>query len=89
MEVEVVFLDSFVHGHINARMNKTSKLDYGTAKELENAGLLRIKTTKSVGETVGKELDDGQGQPSSASQVAPPSQKPTVERYAAGGKRIE
>lgn len=84
MRVEAVALSDFIHGDITAIEGKLCRhrngelIDTGLAGDLERAGLCRIRMapTRSVAaapDESGKAQDDGGGQPSSASPVAPAS----------------
>ena len=71
MQVEVVPLTDFVHGRISANEGRPIMLENSLARDLERAGLVRIKlTTQSNKEVVGKVADDGAGRPLSALQAA-------------------
>jgi len=61
MQVECVPLHSFVHDAIDARAGHPLKMAESTAKDLERAGLVRIRLKAEAG----KGVDDGMGQPSS------------------------
>lgn len=88
MTVEAIALTDFVHGSIDAREGRAFSCDEGLAGDLERAGLIRIKM--HVGhankmmpafdnkEAAGKAVDDGKGQPSSASPADPVSQTTTL-----------
>jgi hypothetical protein len=97
MKVEAIALSDFVHGDITATEGAScgivtaSLIDSGLAEDLERAGLLRIKTPAaapaSPAAAPGKPRDDGQGQPSSASQAAPASQPTTSSSSKAGSAK--
>lgn len=81
MTVEAIALTNFTHGNVDATAGQVCRHRDGTpinqslAEDLERAGLVRIRTVKSTPQ--GKAAGDGRGQPSSASQAAPASTKPT------------
>lgn len=79
MKVECVPLTSFIHGSLTMNEGRPQMVEESTAKELERAGLIRIRTAPVAAKAVasGKETDDGPGQPSSVSQAAPASPTPT------------
>lgn len=80
MDVEAIPLTNFVHGHFECRMNRPVMMPAGVADDLEKAGLIRIALKRTAAPIVsGKAQDDGQGQPSSASQAAPASQPTTSQ----------
>jgi hypothetical protein len=94
MKVEALALSDFVHGDITAHANRVCHhrngdlLDSGIAGDLERAGLVRILPSNAVRRvTEGKIVDDGRGQPSSASPAAPVSPTATWESLRRGPGR--
>jgi len=82
MQVEAVPLTSFVHGHINADEGRPMLMEEGLARDLERAGLVRVKLiarrvdqalsvrgAAAIVAEAGKAPDDGKVPPSSASPV--------------------
>lgn len=97
MGVEAIALTDFVHGDIDAIAGRLVKHRDGTlvneftARDLESAGLIRIRTRAPAPQAPsaeGKAADDGQGQPSSASPAAPASQPMTSDSLKPGANRI-
>ena len=92
MEVEAIALDHFVHGDINAvaghvvRRRSGALIDEALARDLERVGLVRLRVAQTVPRTV-KPVDDGQGQPSSASEAAPVSPMTTSSTFPSGKRR--
>ena len=99
MQVECVPLTSFLHDRIDAHQGRPVMIENRTALDLEKRGLLRIVDRRvdqalSLGAAaavipaeVGKGLDDGQGRPSSASQVAQASPTTTSSSSERGPAR--
>lgn len=92
MLVEAIPLANFVHGHINAVEGRpiVPWIEESTARDLERAGLVRIRTAHAVPVRrveAGKAEDDGQGQPSSASPAAPALPTTTSESSKRGRGR--
>jgi hypothetical protein len=86
MKVECIALTDFTHDDLRAREGRTVMLPKFTAEDLERRGLVRIKrTVKPL--YPAKSLDDGQGQPSSASPAAPVLQQETSKPSARGRGR--
>lgn len=98
MRVEAVALNDFMHDDIRGVKDRIIQplIERSIAEDLERAGLCRIKMpklepAKHVADTSGKTLDDGQGRPSSALQLAQASpaaelERPTLKRSDAGKK---
>lgn len=84
MEVQCIALASFVHGSINAREGYPLKMPESTAKDLERAGLVRIRLKAEMG----KGVDDGKGRPSSASQPAQALTTKTLHLPKSGSPKI-
>lgn len=74
MQVEAIPLTDFVHNHIDAHEGRpiVPWIEESLARQLEQAGLVRIRLAHAK-PVEGKPQDDGQGQPSSVSPVAPAS----------------
>lgn len=88
MRVAIVPLTDFVHGEINAREGRQIVIDSGVASDLERAGLVRVRMAPAQAKAEqGKAEDDGQGQPSSASQAAPVLQDETSQPLKRGPGR--
>lgn len=90
MQVEVMPLSNFVHGHLNTKEGRPIWIEETVARDLERAGLVRIMAARAVpAERVdlGKPEDDGQGQPSSVSQAAPASRTTISPRSRSGARR--
>lgn len=93
MQVQTVPLTDFVHGHITGVEGRPTPMERGVAEDLERAGLLRIKHAplakprSGTQAEAGKAPDDGAGQPSSASPVAPASPQTTSQSSRHGGRR--
>jgi hypothetical protein len=84
MQVQVVPLASFVHGSLDAREGHPVKLDETVAKDLERAGLVRIRARTEPG----KGVDDGRGQPSFVLPVAQVLQTRTLKLPRRGEAKI-
>lgn len=87
--VEAIPLTNFVHGHINAVEGRPILpwIEEATARDLERAGLVRIRTAHAVPVQkvdAGKVTDDGEGPPSSVSPAAPASPTKTSPRSRRG-----
>lgn len=94
MKVDVVFLQDFCHGSLNAAQGKTQQLEKSVAEDLERAGLLRIsmapvaRVVASEGKVdAGKAPDGGEGQPSSALPAAQVSLPKTLTSSGVGAAR--
>jgi hypothetical protein len=89
MLVTVWPLTDFVHGSINARVGQPIKMTPSMASDLERAGRVRVVLDSAVNPAAasGKDLDDGQGQPSSVSQAAPAVPPQTVDTLKRGPGR--
>lgn len=86
MSTEVIPLDSFSHGGINAERDVPITVDDDLAVQLERAGLVRIGGAGGAKKTArtepaaskaaaGNSPAAGEAQPSSASQAAPVSER--------------
>lgn len=92
MDVECVPLTEFVHGSIVAHEGRPMPIPEHVARELEKAGLVRIKMTPAAGylpaaqgaTDPGKAQDDGAGRPSSASPADPASPRGTLHLSKSG-----
>jgi hypothetical protein len=78
-DIQVVPLTSFTHGVYDCHEGRAQLMDSTTARELEDAGFLRIlrkiadPSSAGGGDDKGKAQGDGAGQPSSVSVQAPVS----------------
>lgn len=89
MEVQVIPLTHFVHGHYVCRTNRPLMMPAGVAGDLERAGLVRIALARTDAPSApGKAQDDGRGQPSSVSQAAPASPPLTSRSLKRGGAKV-
>jgi len=87
MDVQIVPLTNFIHGPYRMRAGQAMPLSESIARDLERAGLVRIRPAPvKASVQAGKETDDGQGQPSSASPAAPASRE-TTSRASRRGER--
>lgn len=91
MEVECVPLTEFVHGSIHAHEGKPIQIVEHVARDLEKAGLVRIKMAPGAflpavqgAADQGKAQDDGAGRPSSASPADPASPRGTLHLSKSG-----
>lgn len=90
MEVQVIPLTDFIHGHYTCRTNRAMMMPAGVASDLERAGLVRIALSHATAPTApGKAQDDGLGQPSSVSPVAPVSPPLTSRSLKRGAAKAE
>lgn len=93
MEVECIPLTEFVHGSITAHEGKPMRMEEGEARDLEKAGLVRIKISPPVylpaaqAIAAGKAQDDGAGRPSSALPADPASPQQTLHLPKTGATR--
>lgn len=92
MEVTAIALKNFCHGAINATEGHPLLIQDALARELERHGLVRVsiipRQEKPKAVEQGKAQDDGRGQPSSASPVAPPSLMQTLHLSKRGGAKL-
>ena len=89
MDVQVVPLQSFVHGRYQAREGRAILMPETVAQDLERAGLVRIRPTSAPTPPAGKGSDDGPGQPSSASPAAQASTIQTSKSSRRGATKTE